>query len=77
MLKTNAWIKPTNTSRIINGKEAKTGTRNATIVTNTSPAKIFPKSRKEKDKILENSEMISKKPKTKFIGLVRLINFLI
>ena len=75
MLKTNACIKPTNISRTINGKDAKKGTKKATIVKSTSPAKIFPKSRKEKDKILENSDNISNIPKKKLIGLVKLINF--
>ena len=76
ILKTSAWIKPTNTSNIINGKEANIGTKKATIVNRTSPAKILPKSRKEKERTFENSDMISRNPKKKFSGLVKLTNFL-
>ena len=75
MEKTKAWIKPTNTSRIKKGKETKTGIRKAIIVKSTSPAKIFPKSRKEKEMILENSEIVSKMPTKKLIGLEILKNF--
>ena len=72
--KTRAWTKPTKISKAIKGNEAKTGTRKATIVNKTSPAKIFPNKRKAKERTLENSERISRIPTKNIIGLEKLKN---
>ena len=72
--KTRAWTKPTNISKAINGNDAKTGTRNATIVNNTSPANIFPNKRKANERIFENSERISRIPTKNEIGSAKLKN---
>lgn len=67
-------MKPTKISRAINGNEAKTGTKKATIVNNTSPAKIFPNNLNANDKIFENSESMSKIPTKNIIGSEKLKN---
>jgi len=70
-------MKPTNTSNNKNGNEASIGTKKAIIKSKTSPAKILPKSLKEKEIIFENSETISRIPVKKLIGLAKFINLLI
>ena len=46
------------------------GTKKATTSNKTSPAKIFPNNLKENDSTLTASDIISKKPKINFIGLL-------
>ena len=75
MEKTKACISPTKISNNKNGNDANIGIRNAITVINTSPAKIFPKRRKENEMIFDNSEMISRIPTKNMIGFVKLKNF--
>lgn len=49
------------------------GTRKPIISSSTSPAKMLPKRRKDREIIFVNSPIISKKPIKKFIGLEKLI----
>ena len=72
--KIKAWIMPTNISRNIKGIGTKYGTKNAMTRSKTSPAKILPKSLKEKETTFMASEIISKKPVINSIGLLKFIN---
>lgn len=73
---TSACMKPTKVSSNKNGNEANIGSKKAIIVKRTSPAKMFPNNRNEKERILENSETTSNKPVKKDIGLEKLKNLL-
>ena len=66
MEKIRAWTRPTNISRAMKGNEAKKAHRQATTMSKTSPAKMLPKSRKEKDMILMNSLINSRMPTKEF-----------
>ena len=65
---------PTNVSRSRKGNDTKTGTRNATTDKRTSPAKMFPNNLNANDSMRENSEITSKIPTKKDIGLEKLKN---
>ena len=72
---TNAWINPTNNSKAKKGSGAMNGTRVIMTTSKTSPAKTFPKSRKEKETIFAISLTSSKMPTKKVIGELKFINF--
>ena len=65
---------PTNISSIINGRGKTKGRKKLTTSNNTSPAKILPNNRNEKEKTLTDSDKISKKPSTKEMGLAKFKN---
>jgi hypothetical protein len=69
--KINACIMPTNNSSIKNGNGTMYGAKNEIIVNKTSPAKTFPNSLKDNEIILANSDIISKIPMKKLIGLLK------
>jgi hypothetical protein len=71
----NACIIPTKSSKNINGKGIKYGTKNEIIISKTSPAKTFPNNRKVKEIILANSEINSNIPIKKSIGPLKLKYF--
>ncbi len=75
--KIKAWIKPTKISKNIKGNGIIYGVKKATTRRRTSPAKIFPKSLKEKDKIFTDSEINSKKLRINFKGLEKFKNLFI
>jgi hypothetical protein len=62
MANTKACIKPTNNSSPKNGNGAIKGIKNATTVSSTSPAKIFPNNLNENAIILDISEINSNTP---------------
>ena len=68
-------MNPTNTSKKKNGTGTIIGIKNAIIISNTSPANIFPKSLNAKEIIFENSDIISRIPVKKLIGFEKLKNF--
>jgi hypothetical protein len=73
--KMKACTNPTKISRNKNGRGMKKGARNPTITKSTSPAKIFPKRRKENEIILMNSEINSRRPTKEKMGLFKVKNF--
>lgn len=75
MAKIKAWIIPTKISKIINGSGIIKGIKKAITRSNTSPAKMLPKRRKENDRIFAASDIISKKPRMNFMGDLKFINF--
>lgn len=66
--KMTACIIPTNTSSIIKGTGIMNGIKKAITSNKTSPANIFPKSLKEKERIFILSDISSKKPRMNFTG---------
>ncbi len=72
IMKTRAWIKPTKISRAIKGVGPRTGTSMAMTRRRISPAIMLPNSRKVKEMILDKSEISSKIPTKKLMGLLKI-----
>src|SRR3989344_6980796 len=69
-----AWMKPTKTSNAMKGTGKKYGTKYAMTSIKTSPAKMFPKRRKENEMRRAISEKNSMIPTTKPINDLKLKN---
>ena len=75
IIKTRAWIKPTKISSAIKGVVPSTGTSMAMTSRRISPAIMLPNKRNVKEIILERSEMSSRMPTKKLMGLLKSKNF--
>src|SRR3989344_4946611 len=69
---TTAWMKPTKTSKAIRGTGSRYARKNAATTIITSPAKMLPKRRKEKEMIRPRFDTISMRPTAKPTGDLKL-----